>query len=73
MLILTTVKQTKEKLGILLAFKSEFKYEVRGLRPDNFLDQVRADSKKVTEFLKKLSKNPDFFEDVSVILPEDRF
>ncbi len=71
--ILMTLKNTKEKIGILLSLTDAFNFIVRGLRPDDFIKKINKDTTKVTEMLTKLIKDPDAFEDVSVVLPEDRF
>jgi acetolactate synthase small subunit len=72
-LILATLKDSKERVGIFLSLANEFKYEVVGLRPNSFIDQVKKKNEKLTEFLDKLIKAPASFEDVSIVLPEARF
>jgi len=71
--ILTTLKATKEKMGFLLSLTDAFNFAVRGVRPDDFVNIVKQDNTKVTEILTKLTKDTDAFEDVSLVLPEDRF
>ena len=71
--ILMTLKGTKEKMGVLLSLTDAFNFSVRGLRPDDFVNSVQKDNAKVTEILTKLTKDPSAFEDVSLVLPEDRF
>lgn len=71
--ILMTLKKSNEKLGFLLTLADEFNFEVRGLRPDGFVEQVSQNNASVTELLKKLSADPDAFEDVNIIFPEDRY
>ncbi|MFX1296748.1 MAG: hypothetical protein ACFFD2_18065 [Promethearchaeota archaeon] len=72
-LILATLKDKKIQIGILLYLSDELTYEVRGIRSNDFIDQIRKDDKKITEILTKLAKNPNLFEDVNLILPESRF
>lgn len=71
--ILATLKDSKERVGIFLSLANEFKYEVVGLRPNSFIDQVKKKSEELTKFLEKLIKAPASFEDVSIVLPEARF
>ncbi len=71
--VLMTLKKTKDRIGILLFLKDEFNLEVRGLRPDNFVKEVTQDNSKLNGILTKLTKEPDAFEDVSIVYPEDRF
>ena len=71
--VLVTLKETKNKIGILLSLKGKFNFEVRGLRPNNFAKEVAQDNTKVTALLTKLTKEPDAFEDVNIVYPEDRF
>ena len=71
--ILMTLKNTKKKMGVLLSLTDAFNFSVRGLRPDDFVNSVQKDNAKVTEILTKLTKDPGAFEDVSLVLPEDRF
>jgi len=71
--ILSTLKETKNKIGILLFLKDEFNLEVRGLRPNNFAKEAAQDNTKITALLTKLTKEPDAFEDVNIVYPEDRF
>ncbi|NVM52076.1 MAG: hypothetical protein HWN66_00140 [Candidatus Helarchaeota archaeon] len=72
-LILLTLKKTKEKMGVLLSLTDAFNFEVRGLRPDDFVIKVSQNNEIVTEILTKLTKDPKAFEDVNLVLPEDRF
>ena len=72
-IILATLKDTKENIGIFLSLANEFKYEVIGLRPNSFIDQIKKKNEKLGELLGKLTKSPAAFEDVSIILPEARF
>lgn len=71
--ILATLKKNKEKIGILLYLANEMTYEVRGLRPDNFVKEFRQDDKKLNEFITKITNEPNLFDDVNLVLPEDRF
>jgi hypothetical protein len=72
-LILATVKDTKEKFGILLSLANEFKYEIIGLRPDSFVEKIKKKNAELVKTLEKLVKKPSSFEDVNVVLPENRF
>jgi hypothetical protein len=72
-LILATLKKEKTQIGILLYLSDELTYEVRGVRPDNFIDQCCTDDKKIAELLTQLTSNPDKFEDVNLVLPETRY
>ncbi|HUX99583.1 MAG TPA: hypothetical protein VMV49_08525 [Candidatus Deferrimicrobium sp.] len=72
-LILATFKKTKEKIGFLLEFNKDLNFEVRGLRPQKFIEEVQHDNKKLTQILDKLRKDPKEFEDVNLVLPENRF
>ncbi len=71
--ILATMKAKKEQVGILLYLNDELKYEVRGLRPDTFTEEIRSNHDKLKEILQKLGEEPNAFDDVNLILPEDRF
>lgn len=71
--ILMTMKDSKDKMGVLLSLKDEFKWEVIGIRPDTFAKQVSQDKAKVTDMFDKLINDPSKFEDVNLILPEDRY
>jgi hypothetical protein len=72
-LILATFKKTKEKIGILLEFNKDLNFEVRGLRPQKFIEEVHHDTKKLTQIFEKLIKDPNEFEDVNLVFPENRF
>lgn len=72
-IILATLKDTRENIGIFLSLANEFKYEVIGLRPSSFIDQIKKKNEKLGELLGKLTKSPAAFEDVSIVLPEARF
>lgn len=71
--VLMTMKDSKEKVGFLLSLKDEFKWEVIGIRPDTFAQQVSQDKSKVADLLAKVINDPPKFEDVNLILPEDRY
>ena len=72
-IILATLKDSKERVGIFLSLANEFKYEVVGLRPNAFIEQIKKRNENLTEFLGKLTNDPASFEDVSIVLPEARF
>ena len=72
-MILATTKDTKERFGILLSLADEFKYEVVGLRPDSFVEKIKQKNGELVKTLEKLVKKPTSFEDVNIVLPENRF
>jgi hypothetical protein len=51
----------------------DLKYEVQGLRPDAFVKEVRKDKQKLIQIITKLGNEPGVFEDVNLVLPENRF
>lgn len=71
--ILITMKETQEKYGFLLNLKDEFNYEIRGIRPESCHQELSQDPSKVGKIFEGLVKNPHAFEDVNVVLPEDRY
>ena len=72
-LILATLKKEKKQVGILLYLSDELTYEVRGVRPANFINECRTDDKMITALLTQLTSNPEMFEDVNLVLPETRY
>ncbi|MHA1266350.1 MAG: hypothetical protein ACTSRS_14045 [Candidatus Helarchaeota archaeon] len=70
--ILMTLKDTQERIGILMVLKDEFHFQIHGLRPDEFAEQVRQNPRKLMELLESLTKAPHTFDDVNIVLPEER-
>ena len=71
-LILATMKENKERFGILLYFTDDMRYEVKGIRPNKIIEELGQNGNKLKDLFLRLTKNPKSFEDVNLILPEDR-
>ena len=72
-LILVTPKGKGGTAELLLYLNEDLKYEVRGLDPVNFFEDCCKEKNKILELLTQLSSDPKAFEDVNLVLPEDRF